>query len=192
MQNPNIYVVKFGGSLLASNKICEWIAKLDHWSRDKSVILVPGGGEFADAVRFVQTRCEMSDESAHKLALGAMRLLGKALTLLSDRKPVFHSISEIERNKFETSFRIWVPSDQEFRETAMPENWSVTSDSISLWLANYLDASDLLLLKSKAAPHADPSRWSESAYVDEYFAELALNSSCCIRAISDCKALLGD
>ena len=192
MQNPNIYVVKFGGSLLASNKISEWIANLNQWSRDKSVILVPGGGEFADTVRLLQTRCEMSDEAAHRLALGAMRLLGKAISLLSAPQPVFHSMSEIERNKYETSFRIWVPSDKEFRETAMPENWTVTSDSIALWLANYLDASDLILLKSKAPPHTEPSHWSESAYVDEYFADLAVNSSCRIRVMSDCNALLRD
>ncbi|MGR8950631.1 MAG: hypothetical protein ACU84Q_21525, partial [Gammaproteobacteria bacterium] len=86
---------------------------------------------------------------------------------------------------------LWVPTWQEFRHSGMPETWSVTSDSISLWLAYELEAAELILLKSRLPSEKKPQKWIGERYVDEYFAVLLKrNCQCRIRALADPRSLL--
>ena len=185
MQKHSIYVVKFGGSLFNGNQLRDWVRSLRIWATDKPVIVVPGGGEFANIIRRLQVSCRMDDEFAHELALGAMRQSGEALALLCDSVLSFRSLSQLETEINEIGFCLWVPSNEEFRATMMPRNWSVTSDSIALWLAIHLRAAELILLKSIEPPHANVGLWSENGFVDDYFSSLSVDATCLIRSISD-------
>ena len=188
MPKPSIFVVKFGGSLIDCGNVRDWIARLACWSREKSVIVVPGGGEFANAVRRVQVHCGFDDRFAHELALQSMHQLGEVISELSEETLGFADLEQLQREAKNIGWRLWVPTCEEYRMTAMPEDWSVTSDSIALWLAGSLNASELRLLKVVKPPNADPSTWSRVGYVDEYFSVLLNRVSCRVLAYSDCGA----
>ena len=91
----------------------------------------------------------------------------------------------------ENGIYLWVPSNDEFRATNMPRNWSVTSDSIALWLAIRLGAAELILLKSINSPHANIDGWAESDFVDEYFSSLVADLPCDIRTFGNYRDLSG-
>jgi len=45
---------------------------------------------------------------------------------------------------------IWLPSKMILADETVPQNWQVTSDSLSAWLANKLGAEQLIIVKSKS------------------------------------------
>ena len=190
MQKPSISVLKFGGSLLKSTELFDCLAGIACWAATRTVIIVPGGGEFADTVRRVQSRCRFSDKVAHELALEAMRQCGMIISLLTDLKLTFCSLEELTTNIDAGHRCLWVPSVNEFQKTEMPEDWTVTSDSIALWLSNYLQVQELVLLKSIAPPCSEPLDWSREKYVDEYFSQLLRKARCRIVALGDYRDLV--
>ena len=187
MPKLSIYVVKFGGSLFQSKYYDHWLDSLSDWCRTRAVVIVPGGGKLADEIRHLQQAIGLSNKAAHELALDAMRCQGKKLSndLRISTKSI--SLSGLVSNPASKSFEsgIWVPSSQEFYFSRMPENWSVTSDSIALWLANEIRCTELLLLKSCAPVAQNPLAWSGEGYVDDYFSSLIGRSTCPIRAVAD-------
>ena len=64
-------VVKLGGSLLGSPELAQWLNVLAKFS-DGKVVIVPGGGLFANSVREAQQISNVSDAVAHQMALLAM------------------------------------------------------------------------------------------------------------------------
>ena len=48
-----MWIVKLGGSLLGAEELTHWLELLARYS-DGKIIIVPGGGIFADAVREAQ------------------------------------------------------------------------------------------------------------------------------------------
>jgi aspartokinase-like uncharacterized kinase len=47
-------VVKIGGSLYDTPELKKWLKQLAKAAKDDSIIIVPGGGPFADTVRDAQ------------------------------------------------------------------------------------------------------------------------------------------
>jgi aspartokinase-like uncharacterized kinase len=74
-----MWVVKLGGSLAGSERLREWLAAL---AGQPGLVLVPGGGPFADAVRAAQGALRFDDATAHHLAMLAMEQYGRALCAL--------------------------------------------------------------------------------------------------------------
>src|SRR5438067_13111280 len=70
-------VVKLGGSLAFLAILTDWIRALT--SCAGRVVLVPGGGPFADAVRNAQRRMRFDDRAAHLMSLLATEQYGHAL-----------------------------------------------------------------------------------------------------------------
>ena len=75
-------IVKLGGSLAFSEVLIDWLRALA--SCAGHVVIVPGGGPFADAVRVTQHRMGFDDRTAHHIALLAMEQYGRALISFSD------------------------------------------------------------------------------------------------------------
>lgn len=78
------YIIKIGGSLYYRPELKRVLAhaaglvKAPH-----NAVIVPGGGPFADQVRRAQQRWLFADETAHQMALLAMRQYGLMLAALS-------------------------------------------------------------------------------------------------------------
>lgn len=124
-------VVKLGGSLYST--VPALVPVLTHSPRP--LLIVPGGGPFANAVR----QADLDDESAHWEAIAAMDQYGKYLA--SFGLPV------TEHPVLPGKTTIFLPLCCLKERDPLPHTWDVTSDTIAAWVAHELGL-DLLLLKS--------------------------------------------
>ena len=144
-----MWVVKLGGSLLGSPELKLWLEIVVKFS-DGKIIIVPGGGIFADAVREAQQLSHINDAVAHQLALLAMDQFGLVMAGMNPELVTASSELEIAERGWQHRGIIWLPSKMILADETIPQNWQVTSDSLSAWLANKLGAEQLILVKSKS------------------------------------------
>ena len=70
MRGRDLTVIKLGGSHAFAPQLKDWIGAVA--AQAGRIVLVPGGGPFADAVRDAQARMGFDDGAAHRMALLAM------------------------------------------------------------------------------------------------------------------------
>jgi len=143
-----MWVVKLGGSLLGSPELARWLDTLVKIS-DGKVLIVPGGGMFADAVRQAQETSLINDAVAHHLALLAMDQFGLLLAGMNPGLVTASSELEIAERGWQHRGIVWLPSRMVLADENIPKNWHVTSDSLSAWVANKIGSEHLVLVKSK-------------------------------------------
>jgi aspartokinase-like uncharacterized kinase len=141
-----LWVVKLGGSLAGGPELRGWLDALGVGGG--SIVLVPGGGSFADAVRTMQRRWSFSDATAHHLALLAMEQYGLMLAGLQPVLQPAASRAAILRLLGRGCVPVWLPVRMALDRPEIPQSWEVTSDSLAAWLAAALRADGLLLVKS--------------------------------------------
>ncbi len=139
-----MWIIKLGGSLADSTELQEWLEALDA----APVVVVAGGGAFADQVRMAQGRWGFDDSCAHHLALLAMEQYGRMLCALQPGLLPASTIEEIRSILEQGKTPVWMPVEMVLGEPAIPHSWDVTSDSLSAWLCGRLHADGLLLVKS--------------------------------------------
>ncbi len=135
-------VVKLGGSLFGTPELNSWMKVLADYSKQVPIVIVPGGGPFADQVRAADSHYKLSNKTAHHMAILAMKQFGLLLAELAPSAQLMHSHSHVR-----SPFSIWLPDDDILQQAELDHSWSVTSDSIALWLASRLSAQHLLLIK---------------------------------------------
>jgi len=124
-------VVKLGGSLHAHVPALVPILR----SSVCPLLIVPGGGTYADAVR----EAGLDDETSHWKAIGAMDTYGRFVA--SFGLPVTDTLAVPDYTS------ILLPSPCMHQYDPLPHSWDVTSDTIAAWVAATLQG-ELLLLKS--------------------------------------------
>ncbi len=142
-----MWVIKLGGSLLGSPELRAWLALVAKHG-DGQVVVVPGGGLFANSVREAQQISNMSDALAHQLAVLAMDQYGLVLAGLEPALVTASSELEISERGWQHLGIVWLPSKMVLADERIPKNWQVTSDSLAAWLANKLGATHLVMVKS--------------------------------------------
>jgi aspartokinase-like uncharacterized kinase len=166
-------VVKLGGSLLGSRALAGLLAGLAA-RRDVRLAVVPGGGVFADAVRAAQGQAGFDDALAHRLALDAMGRMAEVLAAIEPRLTVAAGLEAIGRAHLHGRLPVWDPAALKRGLPGIPECWSVTSDSLSLWLAAETGADRLVVVKSAPVPPgADIEELAASGVVDDAFPAFA-------------------
>ncbi|TVZ62091.1 aspartate/glutamate/uridylate kinase [Azospirillum brasilense] len=149
MSSAPLWVVKLGGSLWRAPELRRWLEILAA-ARRLRVVIVPGGGPFADAVRDAQPALGFGDRAAHRMALLAMEQYGTALADLEPRLTPARSLADLRGQPTPT---VWMPLP--LADNAdVAESWDVTSDSLAVWLAGALGAACAVLVKSAALPDA--------------------------------------
>lgn len=138
-------VLKLGGSLFGKDELPGWLEALSQ-ARGQ-VVVVPGGGPFADAVRAAQARLSFPDATAHHMALLAMEQFGLALCGLERGLRPAASARAISDAISHGYTPVWLPTAMSLHAPGIPEDWSVTSDSLAAWLASVLGADALGLVK---------------------------------------------
>jgi dihydroneopterin aldolase len=163
-------VVKLGGSFAFSTGLRDWIDALATCAG--RIVIVPGGGPFADAVRSAQSKMGFNDEAAHKMALLAMEQYGRALlsfnTILSDADSEDAIRSDLAIGRVP----VWMPARMVSAAADIAPSWDVTSDSLAAWLAGRIGAARLFLVKHVALP-TGPARCEDLAatgIIDREFA----------------------
>ncbi|MAS84079.1 MAG: hypothetical protein CMF44_05470 [Legionellales bacterium] len=145
----SLTVIKLGGSLMRSSELQYWLNSIFQVKRNSILILVPGGGEFADSIRKIQNNSNFNDEIAHKLALLAMAQYGYFLTSINSNIKIIRNINNLSVKKDSYNSYLWLPDSLLDDSLEIPKTWDITSDSISLWLATKLFAKKLIIIKSK-------------------------------------------
>lgn len=142
-----MWVVKLGGSLLGSPALKCWLDALNSFS-DGQVVIVPGGGLFADAVRESQLMTGLDDATAHKMAVVAMDQYATLMCGLNPSLTLASNELEIAERGWQHKAIVWKPSEMVLADESIAMNWDVTSDSLAAWLAAKLNAQHLVLVKS--------------------------------------------
>ena len=122
-------VIKFGGSLM--DVAGEVLSELP----TSPILIVPGGGVFADFVRAEGA----DDETSHWKAIDAMEIFGRFLSTFG--YPVTRELTIPDEPAILLPKRILEKADP------LPHTWDVTSDSIAAWIAGAAGAR-LLVIKS--------------------------------------------
>ena len=148
-ERRGVTVVKLGGSYAFSSDLQGWLAAIASNAGD--IVLVPGGGPFADAVRSAQPRMGFDDDAAHHMALLGMDQYGRALAALNKRFTPAASIAGIRRALRAGNVPVWSPTEMVLKRNDIPRSWEVTSDGLAAWLACRIGARRVLLIK-----HVDP------------------------------------
>ena len=142
-------VVKLGGSMAADAVLDEWIAALA--GSAAPLVIVPGGGPFADQVRAAQKRMRFSDRAAHAMAILAMDQFGHVILDRDDRLTPARSLQDMERALQDGKIAVWLPSSLAIPASDIRASWDITSDALAAWLAGKLNADALLLVKQTGA-----------------------------------------
>lgn len=142
-----MWVIKIGGSLLGAPELAKWLETIvNHCGGN--VIIVPGGGLFANSVREAQKISNMREAIAHQLALLAMDQYGIMLAAMNPQLVTASTELEIAERGWQHRGIVWLPSKMALADETIPKNWQVTSDSLAAWLANKLGAQQLIIVKS--------------------------------------------
>lgn len=143
----NAIVVKVGGSIaLYPQKLRALCAQLSEVSKKHRLIVVPGGGEFADVVRCLDERFSLSYCASHRMAILGMDQYG---LLLSDLTPNSVTVSKLEEIKYfldSGGLPIFLPSNLLLSDDPLENSWDVTSDSIAVYIAHRLQVHKVLLV----------------------------------------------
>ena len=157
-------VVKVGGGLLADLDAFRGVlAALGQVAATRRVVVVAGGGPFADAVRALDGRLPLGDDAAHWMAVLAMEQYALALDALVPGARLVESRAEAERALAEGALPVLAPLRWLRAADPLPHSWTVTSDSIAAWVAGALGAGLLVLVKPAGASAEAPN------VVDPYF-----------------------
>ncbi len=143
-------VVRLGGSHAFSPLLRPWLAAIA--AAAGRVVLVPGGGPFADTVRAAQAAMGFDDTAAHHMALLAMAQYGLALAGLGGSFVPADTIDALHRALADRQVPVWSPWPMLRDAPDVPASWDVTSDSLGLWLARVIGAPQALVVKHVQAP----------------------------------------
>jgi aspartokinase-like uncharacterized kinase len=166
-------VVKLGGSFAFSPQLPAILDALA--DATAPVVIVPGGGPFADAVRDAQPRMGFDDAAAHRMALLAMAQFATAIACRSPRFQASADLAVIRAALKAGRPPVWSPWPLADGLDALPESWELTSDSLSGWLAGRLLAGHLLLLKHRDPPDRPMTlrQAAQAGVVDPLFPDFA-------------------
>jgi hypothetical protein len=146
-----MWVVKLGGSLAHDLRLPGWLEMLASHGAGR-VMVVPGGGAFADAVRAAQARWHFDDLTAHNMAVLAMAQTAHLLHALEPRLVLADEEAGIRAALHSGHAAVWLPFTLLRDAPDLLTSWDVTSDSLALWLARRLNAERLVVVKAGRVP----------------------------------------
>jgi 5-(aminomethyl)-3-furanmethanol phosphate kinase len=153
-----LVVVKIGGGLLRGEglqglrRACSEAIEMAAY---RPVLVVPGGGPFADAVRAVDAQVGLADDVAHALALRAMDQLG---VLLAPLLPGAELLTGLVAPR---ALAVLQAAAAFGGRPEVPQSWAASSDSLAVLAAAAVGAEEAVLLKPVAGvlgrwPSDDP------------------------------------
>jgi len=184
-------VFKVGGKLIRGNRLRKLCLHLEKIGCRHRILLVPGGGPFADTVRAQDTSYDLSDGAGHWMAILAMDQYGHLLADLIPRSKLVRTIDEAKKIAGSGRVPVLLPFEMMYHKDPLPQSWSVTSDSISAWIAKIARAPMLVLLKevdglysvnpgkkegNKMLENIRIDQLSSNKGVDPYFAKIMKTS----------------
>lgn len=149
-------VIKAGGALMRDpDAFGIAVAGLGQLRPDARVVVVPGGGLFADAVRDADRKLGLGSDVAHWMAVMAMDQYAHLLGARVIRGAVIRNPAHIAAAHAAARVPVLAPYRWLRRADPVSHSWDATSDSIAAWIAIALGAAHLVLLKPAAGAQRD-------------------------------------
>jgi 5-(aminomethyl)-3-furanmethanol phosphate kinase len=166
-------VVKVGGSLAeqpyALRTLC---LELGRQAQLHSLVVVPGGGVFADTVRDFDQTYSLPAEVSHRIAILAMDQYGLALTHLIPNAAACDTLEKARRLTAAKRTAVFLPSKLLSKHDPFEASWDVTSDAIAAHIALKLQADKLVLVTDVNGVFAEePKTHPETQLLTEISAE---------------------
>jgi len=143
-----LIAIKVGGGLTAFpgalDRVSHGLASLAEQYR---ILVLPGGGPFADAVRAFQRQATLSTDAAHWMAILAM---DQYAHVLAERIPGAVLVDEpgAVLGAVEQGVVVVLAPYRWMRAAdVLPHSWNATSDSVAAFVAGAFDATHLVLIK---------------------------------------------
>jgi len=155
------WIIKIGGSLFPENaiKLCETIKEFNNTLQNPvKILIICGGGLFANKIRNYNTKIQFSNTANHKSAILCMDIIG---TLLADKVEGFKTVKSIEKAEIimdQGIIPVLIPSDIMEHLDPLEHSWRVSSDSIALYLSNLIKAKLLIATDVDGIYTHDPSQ----------------------------------
>jgi aspartokinase-like uncharacterized kinase len=163
-----LLVLKIGGSFLETGdlgRVLEAVLR-----RERPVVVVPGGGPFADHVRAAQAAHGFSDPLAHRLALLSMHQMGHVFAAAAAELAPAETTEDFAHLIASGMTPVWLPEVMATGAPDIPETWDMTSDGLAAWLAVNLGGAEVCLLKTCQVPAAATlAELAEAGIVDPEF-----------------------
>lgn len=141
-------VVKVGGGLLAHPAHFDAVlTAVSEAAATTRLLVVPGGGPFADAVRDVDRTFTLSDDATHWMAVLAMDQYAHLLASRLRTAGLVCDLAGIAAQLDRGRLPVLEPSRWLREVDPLPHSWEVTSDSIAAWVASMVGAGRLVLVK---------------------------------------------
>jgi aspartokinase-like uncharacterized kinase len=165
-----MWVVKLGGSLARDPLLPRWLELLAELGGGR-VIVVPGGGAFADQAREAQAWWQIDDLAAHNLAVLGMAQMASLMHALCPALALAQGETAQRAVLQRGQPALWLPLDLLRSRPDELTNWGVTADSLALWLAQRLHAERLVIVKScRIDRRASLADLGETGVLDAAFA----------------------
>jgi len=147
--NIKVALFKIGGSILEDfENLSSTISQL-HRLFEKNIIqkiiIIPGGGTFANFIRKIYSELKFTDELAHWMAIISMNYNVIEISKKIPKLKVFEDINQLK--EIDKAFSIFLPYRFLKENDRLPHNWQVTSDSIALFLSKTLELEECFLIK---------------------------------------------
>ena len=171
-------VIKIGGSLSRAGRLRPLIAALERLARRRRLLVVPGGGAFADLVRRECRRLRLPEVAAHRMALRGMDQYGLMLAALGRDTGAIEDDEAAWRLAARGRLPVLIASSLIEREPRLKRSFRLTSDSIAAYIAGRIGATRLVLLKStdrgsgRIRDRREAARIARLGVVDPLFPEM--------------------
>ncbi len=139
-----MHIVKIGGSLTYDAKPLLKTLKNYVKESNKNIVIIPGGGEFANVVRKIDKSLNLSNSLSHKLAIKCMDLIGEIYSEIGNIK-AYDTLFDLKREIKKEKIAILLPSKILISTDISEHSWDVTSDSLSLYIGNLLDVKEIII-----------------------------------------------
>jgi 5-(aminomethyl)-3-furanmethanol phosphate kinase len=178
-------VIKLGGSLSQAETLVNCLDRLEQHYKNEAVVIVPGGGAFADQVRLAQVHWQFDDITAHRMAILAMQQMALLIHGLKNHFTIVHSSTDILKRINESEVLIWSPVIDELDKASVPASWDITSDSLAAWLTKTVSAQALILVKSAIIDKTlTLKQLAEQQIIDQGFCQLVSTAAFTVNIIN--------
>jgi hypothetical protein len=175
-------VIKIGGSLANRptnlKRLCRQVVAL---AKKHKLLIVPGGGRFADIVREVDRTHKLSTTAAHLMAVLGTDQYGILLSSTVRGAQTVKDLKGARQLQSKGLLPILLPSKMTFEDNYLEHSWNVTSDSIAARIAGLSHANMLILVKDVDGIFGEDPKEKNAEIIRELrLSELRLLDQTCV------------
>lgn len=142
-------IFKIGGSILENPKsLKNTILQLSQLVQERyieRIIIIPGGGSYANFIREIDQKLGIGNSMAHWMAIYAMDYNGISI---AKQYPFIKATDKLNNIKSEyKNISIFLPFRHLKFSNPLPHSWEVTSDAIALYFTKLLKQNQAFLIK---------------------------------------------